>query len=103
MITNTPIGNTNTALVSVPAGKQYAVTQMIFSNVGASDEIVDLFIVPNGGTATNLTKVWSGFTIPAGNTYVENEFSPILNELDTIVAKGTTGALVNFTPIFIEI
>lgn len=102
MISNSTVLNTNTDVVSVPSGKNYAVTGIMLCNVGGSDEQLTAYAVPNGGSAGDSTKIMSNFLLPSGNTYFF-DFKLLLGSLDKIVFVGATGSLVTATPTWLEI
>jgi len=92
------IANTDTDLVVVPAGKQYAITTIMVCNTWAlvnnpEDELdgltnFDMHFVKSGGTKSAVNQVINQLEIPAGETFTFDSEKIILSEGDKIVVVG---------------
>jgi hypothetical protein len=89
-------------ILTVPALTSYASLALIMCNYGISDETINVWAIPSGGTAINTTKIMSNFTLPAGNTYIFDT-KMILGAGDKITIQGTAGGLVSVTTTYIAI
>lgn len=102
MISNTSIANTNTDILTVPAGESYASVAVILCNYGASDETINIYAVPSAGSAGNSNIIMKAFLLPSTNTYVFDT-KLLMGAGDKLVAIGTTGSLVTATVTYISI
>lgn len=102
-ISNTVIASTETAILTVPALKNYASVVIIFANPKTSDETIDIYAIPSGGGAgADGNTIYPKQVIPAGMSWT-CEIKLILSAGDKIAAKGMNGAIVTATPSFMEI
>jgi hypothetical protein len=102
MIANVAIANTNSEILSVPAGKTYASVAILLCNKGLTDETITVYAFPTGGSAGDASTILKSFVLPAYNTWVFDT-KLILGESSKVVAIGTTGGLVVATPSYMEI
>lgn len=102
MISNAVIGTTTTDLITVPSGKTYSSVVLLFCNTESTDEVVTIYAIPTGGTASGLTTIVKSMVIPAQNTW---EFTSklLLSAGDKVSAVGVSGAKVTVTSSFIEL
>ena len=87
---STVLSASNSTIYTVPASTQSIVKVIWIANTTSSDVTIELWNVPNGGSAADGNKLLDGFTIPA------NDFIQVFTDLgmetvgDTIQAKGST-------------
>lgn len=93
MIINNTIGTSNTTIKSAPAaGETHLIVTMFLCNVhSTTEEVVSVWAVPNGGSATDGTKIVADYTIEALDTEIFNLERLPLEEGDTLVAIGDNG------------
>jgi len=102
MINNNVIGSTETALLTVPAGKNYANVTVLLCNTSSTlDEIVTIYAKVSGSGVDGNTII-KEFVIPAKDTFVF-ESKLLLGEANVISAKGANGAICTATLSYLEI
>ena len=75
------------------------VTAMFFMNNNASARTLDLYVVPNGGTAGTTNQIVKSLTIDPADTYVINIEKIILSNGDFIAATSSDHATSIFATI----
>jgi hypothetical protein len=76
-----------------------AVTAMFFMNNNASARTLDLYVVPNGGTAGTTNQIVKSLSIDPADTYVVNIEKIILANGDFIAATSSADATSIFATI----
>jgi len=72
--------------LGVPAGKSYAITNILVCNTGTAAATFDMHLVPNGESrAEKVTQVINGLTLPAGETFSFDSERIVLEAGDAIV------------------
>lgn len=110
-IQNTQIGGGYTDLLTVPAGKSWAVTTMLFCNTALpqniytdeGDTFLDLHLCKGGAAANNSNMVLNNIPIPAGETFSFDTEKIILEEGDVIKAATTSPTSITATVSYIEV
>ena len=129
-IVNKKINLADTTLLTVPAGKRYAITTIMVCNTqpedtgGGNDTMFDLHLVPSGQTKGYLVCIWicitfcgqtKGYADPNANQILNNlkvagadTFSfdtekIVLEEGDTIVANSQAPANLVATISYLEV
>lgn len=92
-IVNAIIKNVRTDGLTVPAGKSYAVTNILVCNQGSSDVAFDMHLLPAGGGGydTALNRVVNNLTLPATETFSFDSEKIVLEAGDIVSFKGTPG------------
>jgi len=87
-ITNEHLKSTTfTTVLTVPAGKTYAITNILVCNTGTSGTAnFDMHLVPQGEPTDNYnTRVINNLTLPAGETFTFDSEKIVLDEGDSVV------------------
>ena len=89
--------NSYTTVLTVPAGKTYAITNILVCNngeTGAAD--FDMHFVPNGEPASNYdTRVINNLTLPAGETFTFDSEKIVLDTGDSLRFFADPAVLFN--------
>jgi hypothetical protein len=108
-INSVNILETDTVLLSVPAGKKYAVTTILFSNYSTSttsvnDSSFDMHVIQGaGGLKSDTNKVLNNVSMPAQETFSFNIERLILEEGDRIVVISPDSDKLNATISYLEV
>lgn len=94
--------NTFTTALTVPAGKTYAITNILVCNTGTSGTAdFDMHLVPQGEPTDNFdTRVINNLTLPAGETFTFDSEKIVLDEGDSVVFFADP--TFNFIPVDAE-
>jgi hypothetical protein len=103
-ITSTQLTTTGITTVYTSSSNN-AITTMIICNIGAvtlTDETVNaanltLHLVASGNSATNVNKVISNLTVPAGETVFFSDERIVLSNNDTVQAQASVANLLSIT------
>ena len=94
----------------VPAGKSYAITNIIVCNTdGTSAASFDMHLIPSGGALANkVTRVINGLSLPASETFTFDSERIVLEEGDKLVFVaepdiGTTLTNLAATVSYLEV
>jgi hypothetical protein len=110
-IQSTQIGGGYTDILTVPAGKSWAVTTMLFCNTGLpqniytddGDTFLDLHLCKGGVSASSSNQVLNNIPIPAGETFSFDTEKIILEAGDIIKAATTSPTNITATVSYIEV
>ena len=108
-IANALIGTTNTTLLTVPAGKQYAITTLMVCNNGnydsggANDCAFDLHIVPDGQAIGNSNIVVNNLNVAGADTFTFDTEKIIVDENDTVVLVAQIANRLTATLSYLEV
>jgi len=110
-IENEYIAATDTTLITVPAGKSYAVTTIMVCNTELPNPIheehgltnFDLHFVKSGEAKSDINKVVNAMPVPAGETFVFDSERIVLNEGDTVVALSESPTVLSATISYLEV
>ena len=96
----------NTTLTTSPAAiytstGTSATTVLHFCNYTNNGATAHVWLVPNGGTATNGTIIYYAVTLTAGQTLVVDTEKIILSNGDAIYASASAGSSVTATVSYI--
>jgi hypothetical protein len=95
-IVNGQLTTTQLDLLTVPAGKSYAITNvLVCNNGGSADASFDLHLIPSGDPLSNtITRVVSNLTLPTAETFTFDTERIVLEAGDKIsfVAEPNIGA-----------
>lgn len=101
-IDNKQLNATETTIVTVPAGKRYAVIMVGFCNVTASDVTITVYIKKSGSIAGDSTTMLKDVVIPAKDTFMFNTEKLLLDEGDSVSALCSVANAVSVLPSFVE-
>jgi len=95
-IINAQLTTTKLDLLTVPASKSYAITNILVCNNGDAQASFDLHLIPQSGTLNNaVTRVINNLELPAGETFTFDNEKIVLEQGDTIsfVAEPDLGGV----------
>lgn len=95
-ITNAQLRTTQLDVLTVPAGKTYAITNILVCNNDASDNAnFDLHLIPSGDPLDNaITRVVNNLVLPAAETFTFDSERIVLEAGDSVsfVAEPDIGS-----------
>ena len=84
-IVNAQLTTNQLDVITVPATKSYAVTNILVCNTGTADATFDLHFVASGNALNNkVTRVVNNLTLPAGETFTFDSARIVLEAGDTV-------------------
>lgn len=103
--------DSTTQPISPSLNKDYAITVMLFCNLNTPDllnpilgkQLVDIHVVPSGGTPTDTNKIANAIPIDAGDTFTFNTERLVLGPNDRIHASASFAGEVSATISYIVI
>lgn len=81
------VGNTATTIYTSSGSS--ATTVIFFMNNDATAKTLDVYVVPNGGSAGTSTQIIKNLSIDAADTYILNIEKIVLSNGDTIQATAS--------------
>lgn len=100
-ISNTVLTTSPTAIYT--SSGSTVVTLLYFCNTSGSSKTVDLYLVPNGGSASSSTQVYKGYTITTSDTLVIDKEKIIMSNGDAIYANANANSSVTTTVGYIAL
>lgn len=95
-ITNTVVTNTGPANVYASTGNTVVATSYIYNQAG-TPILVEVYLVPAGGTADANSQIYGNIVLTATDTYVLDTEKLILGNNDAIMANCNTANGATFT------
>lgn len=95
MITATNLTSTNQTDVYVSAGESGITTLIICNHHASTDAVVDVWVVPSGGTAGSANQILKSMTIVAADTFVMDMEKLMLDGGDKIVIQSDQANVIN--------
>ena len=84
-IVNAQLTTSQLDVITVPASKSYAVTNILVCNTGVADATFDLHFVASGTSLANkVTRVINNLTLPAGETFTFDSERIVLEAGDIV-------------------
>jgi hypothetical protein len=108
-IVNATIATTDTTLLTVPAGKKYALTTLLICNngvndgSGVNDTQVDVHVIPDGQSKSDANRIINDLPIDSADTFTFSTERLILEEGDTVVCVGASPTVLSATLSFLEV
>jgi len=108
-IVNTTIGATDTTILTVPAGKKFAVTTILVCNTstndgsGIGDTSFDMHVVVNGDAKGSDNQVLNDLDVPSADTFTFNVERLVLEEGDRIIMVGAPPTNLSVTLSYLEV
>jgi hypothetical protein len=107
----TQVGGGFTDILTVPPGKSWAVTTMLFCNTAlpqdiytdGGDTFLDLHLCKSGVAASDSNQVLNNIPIPAGETFSFDTEKIILEAGDIVKAATTSPTTITATVSYIEV
>jgi len=90
-------------IITVATGQQYAITSMFFCNTTNSDSILQVWLVPGNGSATNENKIIHNLLISPGDTFTFDTEKIILDSKDTVTAQADPAGSVSATLSYVRV
>ena len=95
-IVNAQLKDTDLTVLTVPAGKSYAITNILVCNNGSSDATFDMHLVPSGSPINIfITRVINNLPLPAGETFTFDNEKIVLDEGDSVVFTADPGTILD--------
>jgi len=94
-IVNQQLTTTQLDIITVLAGKSYAITNILVCNNGTASAAFDMHLIPQSSSLNNaVTRVINNLTLPAGETFTFDSEKIVLEEGDKLsfVAEPNLGA-----------
>ena len=95
MITATNLTSTDQTNIYVSAGENGITTLIICNHHASTDAIVDVWVVPSGGTAGPANQILKSMTIVAADTFVMDMEKLMLDDGDTLVVQSDQANVIN--------
>jgi len=110
-INSVAIASTDTVLLLVPAGKQYAVTTILVCNTWTPNPLdeddgkttFDMHLVQQGDPKNTTNQVINDLELPAGETFTFDSEKIILGDGDSIVVVGDSPNTLSATVSYLEV
>lgn len=108
-IENTQIQLTDTTLLTVPAGKSYAITTLIVCNTanydisGNNDTSFDMHIVKTGQAKGARNQICNNITVQGSDTFTFDTEKIIIEAGDSIVVVSQAPANLSATVSYLEV
>ena len=108
-ILNAAVQTTDTTILTVPAGKKYAITTLLVCNVGiddgtgTNDSVFDMHVIPDGQTKADRNLVLNNLSVSAADTFTFNVERLILEENDRVVLVGQSPTNLSATISYLEV
>lgn len=110
-INSVAIASTDTTLLTVPAGKQYAITVIMVCNTWTPNPIdeddgktnFDMHLVAQGDPKSAINQVINELELPAGETFTFDTEKVVLSEGDSIVLVGDSPTVLSATVSYLEV
>ena len=90
-------------ILQVEPTQQYAVTSMFFCNTTSSDSILQVHLVPGGGTFKLENKIISDLLISPGDTFTFDTEKIILDSGDSVQASALPPGSVSSTISYVRV
>ena len=90
-------------ILTVPTGQQYAITSMFFCNTTSQDSILQIHLVPDGGTFRNDNKIIHNLLISPGDTFSFDTEKIILDSGDSVQAKADPAGSISSTLSYVRV
>jgi hypothetical protein len=94
MITATLIDSTNATAVYTSDGET-GITTLMICNHGVQDAIINVHVVPSGGSVSNTNQILKNLTIVTADTFVMDMEKLILSDNDKIYITSDVANVVN--------
>jgi hypothetical protein len=108
-IANIAISQTDSVILTVPAGKKYAITTILVCNTGtddgtgANDSTFDMYAIPDVQSKADRNLILNSLTVAASDTFTFNVERLILDEGDRVVFVGATPTNLVATISYLEV
>jgi hypothetical protein len=90
-------------ILTVPPEQQYAITSMFFCNTTTQDSILQIHLVPDGGTYLTPNKIVHNLLISPGDTFSFDTEKIILDSGDSVRAKADPAASISATISYVRV
>lgn len=108
-IANTQVALTDTTLLTVPAGKTYAITTLIVCNTatydvsGNNDTSFDLHFVKSGQAKGAQNQICNNITVQGADTFTFDTEKVVIEAGDSIVIVSQAPANLSATVSYLEV
>ena len=103
-IINSVIGSTETAILTVPAGQNWASVCLFFCNYDQTNpETITVHVRPAGAAPANQNTILKSLTIDPQDTFTFNMEKLLLSATDVVSAIGSSGNRVTATASYMQL
>ncbi len=103
MIKNVIITNEYTEIISAPSDTKYANLGIYFCNPSDHADVIDVFVVGEGNSPGDLTKVVAQLYIPSKETFMFGDEKFLLNFNESIGASSEVGGRISATATYTDL
>jgi hypothetical protein len=103
MIANVAVTAAGVDLLVAPAGTNYAVVLVAVCNFSGGTVTVDVYVVPNGGSVANQTKIISARSLDANDSLFLSSEKILLGPGDAIHVKGSADSVMSATASYLPV
>lgn len=100
-IAQSAVGTSPTTIYT--SSGETATTVILLMNDHVSAVVVQVYVVPNGGTAQASTQIIKDLSIDAADTYILNTEKFILSNGDTVQVTADTASAVYATTSYVDV
>lgn len=110
-IVNAAIASIDTTVLTVPAGKQYAITTIMVCNTWTPNPLdeddgktnFDMHLIPSGDAKSSVNQVINELELPAGETFTFDTEKVVLGEGDSVLVVGDSPTNLSITVSYLEV
>ena len=104
-IVNQQLTTTQLDMITVPASKSYAITNiLVCNNHSSASASFDLHLIPQSSSLDNaVTRVINNLTLPAGETFTFDSEKVILSEGDSVTVLSQAPLNLSVTVSYLEV
>lgn len=108
-IVNAAVATTDTIILTVPAGKKYALTTLLICNTaaddgtGTNDTTCDVHVIPDGQSKSTTNLILNDLDIAAADTFTFAVERLILEAGDRVVLVGQAPLNLSATLSYLEV
>ena len=103
MIKNTIVTNEYTEIISAPSDQKYANLGIYFCNTSNESDVLDVFVVGQGGSAGASSQVVAQLLIPKKETFMFGSEKFLLDPGESIGASSQVGGRITATVTYTDV
>jgi hypothetical protein len=100
-IINTLISNSETDILTVPAGQVWASVFLMFCNYSVGDQTITVHVRKSGGAASNTNTVLTEYTVVAKDSCEWDGTKLILDATDVVSAVASAAGAISCTASYV--
>ena len=103
-IVNQQLTTTQLDMITVPANKSYAITNILVCNNGSATASFDMHLIPQSSSLSNtVTRVINNLELPAGETFTFDSEKVILSAGDSVTLLSQAPLNLSVTVSYLEV